>query len=333
MKRMPQYDILRIMACLMIVAMHAPMPGSQGDGTFLATLSYLTAPGIGLFFMVSGALLLPVKDNTKVFFRRRFTKIAIPTVVWTVFYLCCNQWLRNEPLSLRSILSIPFSAQGNPVLWFIYTLLGIYLLAPVLSQWLKVCSRRELEFYLLLWVVTLCYPFLSLLVNVNTSETGVLYYFYGYAGYFLLGYYLRTYPGRVSFRWLLPAMAIAIVTPVVCRLLNVPVDFYSQFWYLSLFSATQCVFWWHLTCTFTAVQSKTVFATISQLTFGIYLVHIFIMRYLLWKWDFILGIQPYWLQTVTIFILTFGGSLVASYLITLLPFAKYLIGYQRNKHH
>ena len=148
MKRIFQYDILRILACLMIVAMHSPMSGNECDGIFLSSLSYLTAPGIGLFFMVSGALLLPVKENTRLFIKKRFTKIAIPTFLWTVFYLCCNVWLKNEPLTLRAVLSIPFSAQGNPVLWFIYTLLGLYLLAPILSRWLAICSRRELEFYL-----------------------------------------------------------------------------------------------------------------------------------------------------------------------------------------
>lgn len=59
-KRCYELDIIRVLACLMVVAMHSPMPGEQANGTFLASLSYLTAPCIGLFFMVSGALLLPV---------------------------------------------------------------------------------------------------------------------------------------------------------------------------------------------------------------------------------------------------------------------------------
>ena len=202
--RIPHLDLLRLLACLMIVAMHAPLPGSEGDGVFLSALSYLSAPGVGLFFMVSGALLLPVKTSTKAFLKRRFVKIAIPTAAWTLFFMACNILLRGEPLTLRSLLSIPFSAQGTPVLWFIYTLSGLYLLAPILSRWLL--------------------------------------------------------------------------------------------------------------------------ATVSQLTFGVYLVHIFVMRYVLWRCTVIQGLQPYWLQTVVIALLTAGGSLALTWLVSLLPGSRYLIG-------
>lgn len=333
MKRVLCFDLLRILACFMIVAMHAPLTGCESDGIFLSSLSYLTAPGIGLFFMVSGALLLPVKENTRLFIKKRFTKIAIPTIIWTIFYLCCNVLLKDDPLTLRDVLSIPFSAQGNPVLWFIYTLLGLYLLAPILSRWLAVAGSKELEFYLCIWTISLCYPLLTMIVDVNTSITGILYYFSGYLGYFVLGYYCRKYPDRLSFHWLLPAMIIAIAIPVACKLLHVEIDFYSLFWYLSIFVAVQCVFWWKIIGYFTTKwmngKESPVIAEISKLTFGIYLIHIFIMRYLLWKWDFILDIHPYWFQTTVIIILTFIGSLAVSYLISLLPFSRHFIGYEK----
>jgi len=57
--------------------------------------------------------------------------------------------------------------------------------------------------------------------------------------------------------------------------------------------------------------SKT---TTSRLTFSIYLVHIAIMREPLWKWDFILGIQNYYLQWAVIVVLTFSLSWMVSYL-------------------
>ncbi len=227
--RVLSYDCLRILACVMIVCMHSPLPGNEGNGLFLSSLSYMTAPSIGLFFMVSGALLLPIKMGTSSFLKRRFMKVAIPAAVWTLFYLVCNAWLRDETFTLRSLLSLPFSAQGNPVLWFIYTLLGLYLLVPVLSRWLENCSRRELEFYICLWGISLCYPLLQLAVDINTSNTGILYYFTGYVGYFIMGYYCRTYPERLSFQWLLPAMMVVVAVPAIFKLQGVHVDFYAVF--------------------------------------------------------------------------------------------------------
>lgn len=60
--RLLSIDILRIIACLMVVLMHSPMPGDGAveNGAFLTAMSYLTSPCVPLFFMVSGALLLNV---------------------------------------------------------------------------------------------------------------------------------------------------------------------------------------------------------------------------------------------------------------------------------
>ena len=52
-------DLLRIVACVMVVVMHSPIPSDNSAGIILSSLSYFTAPCIGLFFMVSGALILP----------------------------------------------------------------------------------------------------------------------------------------------------------------------------------------------------------------------------------------------------------------------------------
>ena len=52
-------DLLRIVACVMVVVMHSPIPSADANGLLLSSLSYFTAPFIGLFFMVSGALILP----------------------------------------------------------------------------------------------------------------------------------------------------------------------------------------------------------------------------------------------------------------------------------
>lgn len=325
------YDILRVLACMMIVAMHSPLPCEHANGALVSALSYLTAPGIGLFFMISGALLLPVKQGTSFFLKKRFTKMLYPTLFWSLFYLCMNVWLRGEEVSWgRSLLSLPFSTQGNPVLWFMYTLLGLYLLAPILSRWLQAASQRELTFYMALWAITLCYPLLRYIVDVNTSNTGVLYYFTGYVGYFVLGYYLKHNPRIFSMKWSFFAFGVALGVPIACKLLGYQVDFYDLFWYLSIFVVIQCVFWWKIIGRIQDVGRFTNFLTLlSNLSFGIYLVHIFVMRYMLWHWSVILNIGNHALQTFTIASLTFIISALVSYIISFVPGSQYLIGYKR----
>lgn len=59
MRRDSSLDVIRILACVMVVLIHSPLPESNADNSLLLVLvSYLAAPCIGLFFMVSGALSL-----------------------------------------------------------------------------------------------------------------------------------------------------------------------------------------------------------------------------------------------------------------------------------
>lgn len=59
-ERVLYLDILRVLACVMVIMMHAPMSSANANGLFTVTLTYFTMPCIGLFFAVSGALLMPI---------------------------------------------------------------------------------------------------------------------------------------------------------------------------------------------------------------------------------------------------------------------------------
>lgn len=316
-------DAIRLIACLMIVLMHSPMPGLGTSGAVLSGISYLTAPGIGLFFMVSGALLLKVKVGesfeTKSFLRRRFTKILVPLVFWSIVGWVLEQYgVKNTELD---------------ILWFMYCLAGMYLLTPVLSRWLSVASIKEVEFYLLLWFVTLCVPFVKLFTPVNESDTSWLYYFHGYVGYYVLGFYLQNYWGH---RWSarrkivlsVVFICVSVILPIVLLMLNMEVDFYSLFWYLSVTVALQCVVWWSVVKRLMRNVAKlpSFVVELSRLSFGIYLIHILVMRNVLWKTEWMQG-QNGIVQIVVCTFLTFVISVLISWGISKIKYVKAVIGY------
>jgi surface polysaccharide O-acyltransferase-like enzyme len=313
----------------MVVTMHAPMPNENAIGIFNAALSYYNAPCIGLFFMVSGALLLPIKGDGIDFLKRRFAKIAGPTIFWSIFYIACNYFFDSTSEGIaKSILSIPFSPQGHGVMWFMYTLAGLYLIAPIISAWLERASKKEIEIYLSIWILTTCYPLLKLFLTTQTGETSILYYLSGFAGYFLLGYYLKKYPKAISYTILLPAIIIAICAPIVCKILRFEVNMYDMFWYLSIFVVAMAIGWFCLINNKVQAYNGRNIPLVSNLSFGIYLTHIFVMRYILWELDIIQNINSYIIQTIIVIIATFIGSLILCYAIARLPFAQYIIGYK-----
>lgn len=326
-------DVIRIFACILVVFMHSPIPSENANGVFLAGLSYFTAPCIGLFFMVSGALLLPIRTDYFTFLIRRLSKVVIPTLVWTAVYLSLNIYHRESEINiLQSIASVPFSAQGHGVLWFMYTMIGLYLLAPILSSWAISATDKELRFVLLLWLVTLCYPILNYGVYINPSTTGILYYFTGYAGYFLLGYTLKS--GRISMPLIWPVLiaAAGVVLLLVFKYFGIEYDFYSLFWYESIFIVGLCCVYWIIVsktvkCVASSINANKIVTTISNLSFGVYLSHILISRYLLWGMPVIYMIDNYILQTIIIASVTLVLSILLCLLLTTFSLGKWTIGY------
>lgn len=319
-------DIIRIMACIMVVFMHSPMPSANANGPFLTALSFMTAPCIGLFFMVSGALLMPVKTDYFSFIRKRFSKIAVPTVIWSLIYIALQLYRSESEINiLQSIASIPFSPQGEGVLWFMYTLSGLYLLAPILSAWLEKAEKRELQLLLGLWAITLCYPIWDFWLITNDSVTGILYYFTGYAGYFVLGFYLKKYPDSLSLKYfgLIAVSGIALL--LALKRYDMIFDFYQLFWYLSIFIASLAVAIWEIICRYCKLTDITFIRTASNLTFGIYLIHILIMRYWLWHQPWIEQITNYALQSIVIVLLTLVISALMCFAISFIPGARWLI--------
>ena len=323
MKRDVSLDVIRLIACLMIVLMHSPMPGLGTSGMILSGISYLTAPGIGLFFMVSGALLL--KSNvdesfeTHVFLQKRFTKTLTPLLFWSlVGWGLERSGVKNAELS---------------ILWFMYCLAGMYLLTPILSRWLSMANVKEIKFYLLLWLVTLCVPFVKLLITINESDTSWLYYFHGYVGYYVLGFYMKRYWGRSApmgrnLVLVVAFIAISVILPIALLVLNVEVDFYSIFWYLSITVVLQCVVWWSVVQRLMRNVSKLpdFVVELSRLSFGIYLIHILVMRNILWKTDWMQNMNGI-LQVVVCSLLTFTISAMISLVISKIKYVRAIIGY------
>lgn len=327
------FDIIRILAMVLIIIMHSPIPEINTPGIVLSTISFMTAPGIGLFFMISGALLLGNNLPQTDFLKHRFSKVVWPTLVWTIIYLIVN--CINEPLSAKelakTICSIPFEKQGHGVLWFMYTLAGLYLLTPVLSRWLKSAQRKDVEFYLFLWAITLLYPYLNLVININTDETGILYYFTGYLGYYLLGYYLKQYVlpqtvNRTKVIGCILAIMLCLLIVFATKKVEPNVKIGDLFWYLSMPVAIMATAYFLL---FSKIhifeQSKNLIFKMSSLSFGVYLCHILVMRSFLWNIKFIHDSGPL-LSIPIVATLTIVLSWILVYLLSKLPFSKFVIG-------
>ena len=330
-------DIVRIVACLMVVLMHSPIPNMKLSGIIAVGNTMITMPCIGLFFIVSGYLLLPVKTSMKDFLTKRLWKVVWPTLVFTLFYIIVNTICDGGDIKsiLRQLASIPFGAQGNGVLWFMYTLIGLYLIAPIITPFIEKATRKELEFIIGLWAITLLWPYLMIVLSVNTGIDSILHSFSGYAGYFILGFYLKKYPIRINTFAALLLIVMPFVLYIGFKKTGIELGFEDGFSYLSLPIALMTLSVFLLLQKYVRTDKlsltvRNVISDFSNCSFGIYLLHIFVMRRIIWNMD-IIRITPPSRAIILIFFLTTILSWAISHMISRFSIGNFIIGYNRKK--
>ncbi len=163
------------------------------------------------FIMISGALLLssPREQPIGAFLRKRMRRVLIPFTFWGSIYLLYSfrGQLYYGPLpGWSEIARKVFYEDIYFHLWFIPMIAGLYLVTPVLKVWIRAASRRELEYFLaLIFFFNMCHLYLPNFLVVKHFA------WFGYIGYYLLGYYLSTYPIASAWkRWLYP---VALLMP------------------------------------------------------------------------------------------------------------------------
>jgi surface polysaccharide O-acyltransferase-like enzyme len=344
------FDLLRVIAIYMVMQIHTgEFEYISPGGTVLHTAgawavgwtNSLLRVCVPLFVMISGFFLFPVGDERR-FFRKRFTRVLVPFVVWCAVYAFYDyaRGLTSLRTTLLNIARIPVN-YGTEVghLWFVYMLMAIYLIAPVLSPWIVSASRRSMELFLVLWGITLLLPFIHLYFPEVWGEcywnaTLTLYYFSGFIGYVVAAVYIKRFLMAPSMRVNLIAIAMVVAGYAVTA---------GGFLYRlrSVNEVKSVELTWNFTCLNVAVMTAGLFllfrnlhgrdsvawrgiADVSRLSYGMYLAHIIVLGLVHAHLAPLLANAFLRIPTiaVTTFVITYLGVKLLSYL----PGSKYIVG-------
>lgn len=243
-------DALRVLAIVLVVVSHCcdhftALYGTDEGGYRLgAIIGSLVRPSVPLFAMMTGVLLLPVKNTVSLngFYRKRIGRLVWPLIFWSLTlpianYLAYNYiWTAPANLSIAGPFTISnlvnhlytwifnFNYDTIP-LWYLYMLIGVYMILPILSRWLETASKKEIRTLLYLWGVSLVLPYIQYFAPLlgyqgNYGSMGILgvcswnsfgsfYYVSGFIGYMILAYYLCRFPLECS-----NAKLIAMTVPM-----------------------------------------------------------------------------------------------------------------------
>jgi len=294
-------DLLRIVAAFFVILIHVDavewyaQPVTSYEWQILNLVDSIARWVVPVFFMVSGAYLLdPCKEITvKEMYSKHISRIVIALLFWGLFYQIYNiidaALYKDIPFTASSLLQIPkHFILGYPAahLWFLYRLIGLYMLTPVLRIYTAHASRKNMKYLLILYIcIGSIIPCISAILKnqgIPLSISFKMVDLTGFVFYYIAGYYFRTYEisrktqSGIYAAGITGAALTCILTSYYSRLSGTKTeDFYDNmmpgviFMSLALFVGFKSMFGKRQ---FTDSQ-KSVISYISSCTFGIYLVH------------------------------------------------------------
>lgn len=226
--RIAYIDILRVLSALSVVFLHTAagsLRENMGSTVWHVsnTLTGIMSISVPLFFMISGAMTMSSKKTLSIeyTYKKRVSKMLVPFLAWSlvavVYFQALNllfagsiDW-REAAKKLAYMPSQPTTVH----LWFMYALIPLYLLSPILKKLVDAMTESLVKYIFVIWVVfssvlptaasflpAKYQPMLRLNPEFNLN------FMSGYLGYFLIGYYLFIYSRPVSKKLLVGIIAI-----------------------------------------------------------------------------------------------------------------------------
>ena len=329
MKKTREYafDILRVISMIMVIIIHIANVYCRSFG-LISTKSYLISlifnticrVSVPIFFMISGSLLLDRSFNKEKYLKR-VIKYVVLIVAWDIIYLVWEYFYLGVTYDKLYMLIIdPYRAH----LWFLYTILVLYAIQPLLKLIMDKSNNIVKTILLIVWIV------LSLASMLN-PYIAKFFTIFSYIGYFIIGKYLYDFIKKFDLRkYNLSLVLIMIICYSISIWMNYSLSinlnqFYNLFFaYRTPFIMINSFALYVLIISNYRKDSLNKFVTgLSDLSLGVYLIHgifldVTVKVFIYSSINSLIGIPIF---TVIIFVL----SIISTYIIKKIKYLNYII--------
>ena len=268
-------DIIRIFAFVFIVFLHT-LNRQFGVDVWMGGYAIISI-GVNLFIMISGYLLLDKTEEAIVFFKKRILNILPLFLVFNIIYIYFGKIPIIPVLKGKAISASHF--------WYIYMILGLYLLTPWLQKVLKYAEKETLFVVFLWFLCNILNPYLRYfnLAEIPFSNFPLT----GFIGYYILGYFVKKYDNKVkrtSFILIIVIYALGFLlsflsTKYVLAVTGKRVSDFFDKNSLGTFIMTLSffVFW----CKFNFSKRDRIIKIVADSTYFAFLVHLIVLHFVI----------------------------------------------------
>ena len=276
-KREYSFDVMRTIAKILVIIIHVTNVYCRSFGKisetsyaislFFDTLARISVP---IFFMISGSLLLERKFDKKKYIKR-LLRFVLVIIVWDIIYLLWEYYYLNVKYDkLYLLLFNPYRKH----LWFLYSILELYFLQPIIKIILDKSNKVIKVALLFLWII-------FSIISLFNSSIANFFTIFIYIGYFVIGKYLYDYIKKVNLsKYNILFFLMIIISIAISTYLNYYYSlkfdmFYNKYFayrapFIIISSLSAFILLYNY---FHNKKPNKVIMTLSDLSFGVYLVH------------------------------------------------------------
>lgn len=333
---------LRAIACVLIVLLHVIDGWLKSNSIQLTTYSnrwwidnvlvqIFVQIAVPIFIMISGALLLnPKKDLNLKKIIKYMTKMILIIITFGFFYCLIEQFVHDKfsnPLgSIGNAILHVFENKSWGIMWYVYMLIGIYAITPLLKAFINTTDGKTFIFILsVLFVVSSFVPTINALFNIELTNfylDGFIFIFYYMVGYFI-AYRLKSFQNSKKIIYFLGIISL-IVFLILLVLKN---GYYTELnTNDNCFIAIWSMFVFYLFSNeIIKIKENRILNYIAKYSFGIFLVHTFWLNIINKGLNIYPDILPSGIGEVVFLIGIMAISVISCIVLYKLPFFKNIL--------
>ena len=291
-----------------------------------AFIQSITRWSVPVFCMISGYLLLdPNKKVSLNKIKKYICRMVIVLLTFGLGYCFIESFVKYKSSNILFVLkdAIINLLSGNSWghMWYIYMLIGLYIITPILRAFISIASDSEYCFVMIcLFILTIIIPTINIILNLKITNFYIT--FIPYIFYYLFGNYVK----KINIKTIYVLITGIVSFLILFAMFSIKIKYPNNlFGYDNSFIALNAMSIFYLYNKNHNTKNSKIVSYLSKRSFYIYLIHPLFLNILSKGLNIHIIQFPFIMGETLFFIVALVLSLITYELVSRLPIFRKII--------